>query len=57
MFCLYLHFFANFKAKIGRNGSKNEKRILEMFLRIPFNICLRSGRKSLYLNVECTGSA
>jgi hypothetical protein len=36
-----MHFFANFKAKIGRNCSKKRKSILKMCLRIPLYIYFR----------------
>ncbi len=43
-YLLILALFANFKAKIGRNGPNNDKRILWMCNRIPFYTYLRSGR-------------
>jgi hypothetical protein len=45
---LILALIANFKAIIGGNGSKNEKHIFKMCLRIPFHIYLRSGTWKLH---------
>ncbi len=47
-FLLILAFIANFKARIGGNGSKNEKHIFKMCPRIPFYIYLRSGTWKLH---------
>ncbi len=51
-FLLLSALFANFKAKIGRVGSKNYKRVLQMCHRIPFYIDLRSGRLRFHKKVK-----
>ncbi len=39
-----LALFDNFKAKIGQNGLKNEKHILQMCVRISFKKFFQAGR-------------